>query len=88
MYEDRHLWIISQIPIALWIAGVLALYMAWAIGANDVANAMGPVSDQVPLRSGEQSRRLQFLNLRGHSSRVACDRYGTQRYVGYIFDRP
>ena len=32
---------ISQIPLALWIAGVLALYMAWAIGANDVANAMG-----------------------------------------------
>jgi len=25
----------------LWIAGGLALYMAWAIGANDVANAMG-----------------------------------------------
>ena len=34
--------LIFQIPIALWIAGVLALYMAWAIGANDVANAMGP----------------------------------------------
>ena len=33
--------LISQIPIALWIAGALALYMAWAIGANDVANAMG-----------------------------------------------
>ena len=33
--------LISQVPIALWIAGVLALYMAWAIGANDVANAMG-----------------------------------------------
>ena len=33
--------LISQIPIALWIAGVLALYMAWAIGANDVATAMG-----------------------------------------------
>jgi PiT family inorganic phosphate transporter len=33
--------LIFQIPIALWIAGVLALYMAWAIGANDVANAMG-----------------------------------------------
>ena len=33
--------LISQIPIPLWIAGVLALYMAWAIGANDVANAMG-----------------------------------------------
>jgi PiT family inorganic phosphate transporter len=32
---------ISEIPIALWIAGGLALYMAWAIGANDVANAMG-----------------------------------------------
>jgi len=28
-------------PIALWIAGAMALYMAWAIGANDVANAMG-----------------------------------------------
>jgi len=25
----------------LWVAGVLAMYMAWAIGANDVANAMG-----------------------------------------------
>ena len=25
----------------LWIAGGLALYMAWSIGANDVANAMG-----------------------------------------------
>ena len=32
---------ISEIPLALWIAGFLALYMAWAIGANDVANAMG-----------------------------------------------
>lgn len=28
-------------PAILWIGGVLALYMAWAIGANDVANAMG-----------------------------------------------
>jgi PiT family inorganic phosphate transporter len=27
-------------PVA-WIAGALALYMAWGIGANDVANAMG-----------------------------------------------
>jgi PiT family inorganic phosphate transporter len=27
-------------PTALWIAGALALYMAWAIGANDLANAM------------------------------------------------
>jgi PiT family inorganic phosphate transporter len=32
---------IPEIPLALWIAGFLALYMAWAIGANDVANAMG-----------------------------------------------
>ena len=32
---------LSEIPIEVWIAGVLALYMAWAIGANDVANAMG-----------------------------------------------
>ena len=29
------------IPVAIWVAGGLALYMAWAIGANDVANAMG-----------------------------------------------
>ncbi len=29
------------IPMEIWLAGVLALYMAWAIGANDVANAMG-----------------------------------------------
>ena len=33
--------LLSEIPMALWIAGFLALYMAWAIGANDVANAMG-----------------------------------------------
>lgn len=29
------------IPFEIWLAGGLALYMAWAIGANDVANAMG-----------------------------------------------
>jgi PiT family inorganic phosphate transporter len=29
------------IPLEIWLAGTLALYMAWAIGANDVANAMG-----------------------------------------------
>ena len=29
------------IPFEIWLAGALALYMAWAIGANDVANAMG-----------------------------------------------
>jgi PiT family inorganic phosphate transporter len=33
-------WLLD-IPVAVWIGGVLALYMAWAIGANDVANAMG-----------------------------------------------
>jgi PiT family inorganic phosphate transporter len=27
--------------MVLWLAGGLAMYMAWAIGANDVANAMG-----------------------------------------------
>jgi PiT family inorganic phosphate transporter len=31
----------AGIPLELWIAAFLALYMAWAIGANDVANAMG-----------------------------------------------
>ena len=29
------------LPVVVWIAAGLALYMAWAIGANDVANAMG-----------------------------------------------
>jgi PiT family inorganic phosphate transporter len=29
------------LPLAVWIGGLLAIYMAWAIGANDVANAMG-----------------------------------------------
>lgn len=28
-------------PLVVWMAGGLALYMAWTIGANDVANAMG-----------------------------------------------
>jgi PiT family inorganic phosphate transporter len=32
---------LAQIPVAVWLGAVLALYMAWAIGANDVANAMG-----------------------------------------------
>jgi len=31
----------AEIPMVLWLAGALSLYMAWAIGANDVANAMG-----------------------------------------------
>ena len=31
----------SALPLPLWIAALLAFYMAWAIGANDVANAMG-----------------------------------------------
>jgi len=31
----------TGIPFEIWLAGALALYMAWAIGANDVANAMG-----------------------------------------------
>ncbi len=35
---ETLLWGTSPI---IWIAGGLALYMAWAIGANDVANAMG-----------------------------------------------
>ena len=32
---------LGQLPVAVWLGAVLALYMAWAIGANDVANAMG-----------------------------------------------
>src|SRR5690606_34136438 len=33
--------VLAAWPPELWVAGALALYMAWAIGANDVANAMG-----------------------------------------------
>ena len=33
-------WLLG-VPTVVWLAGALALYMAWAIGANDVANAMG-----------------------------------------------
>jgi len=33
--------LLSAVPVTLLIAAVLAFYMAWAIGANDVANAMG-----------------------------------------------
>ena len=29
------------VPVLVWLAGALALFMAWNIGANDVANAMG-----------------------------------------------
>jgi PiT family inorganic phosphate transporter len=32
---------LTDVPFEIVLAGVLALYMAWAIGANDVANAMG-----------------------------------------------
>ena len=32
-------WLLD-IPVAVWLGGALAFYMAWAIGANDVANAM------------------------------------------------
>jgi PiT family inorganic phosphate transporter len=29
------------VPTLVWLAGAFALFMAWTIGANDVANAMG-----------------------------------------------
>ncbi len=32
---------LAEIPLVIWLAGGIALYMAWSIGANDVANAMG-----------------------------------------------
>ncbi|MEN8182769.1 MAG: inorganic phosphate transporter [Myxococcota bacterium] len=32
---------LGQVPMVVWLGAGLALYMAWAIGANDVANAMG-----------------------------------------------
>ncbi len=44
-----------EIPPTVWIAGGLALYMAWAIGANDVANAMG-TNGTTPERGDRGSR--------------------------------
>jgi len=38
--EALEPWLLG-IPAVVWLGGALALYMAWAIGANDVANAMG-----------------------------------------------
>ena len=38
--EPRGVGTLLGIPFEIWVAGALALYMAWAIGANDVANAM------------------------------------------------
>jgi PiT family inorganic phosphate transporter len=32
---------LGDVSATVWIAAALALYMAWTIGANDVANAMG-----------------------------------------------
>ena len=39
--KESPLPFLTEAPMELWLAGALALYMAWAIGANDVANAMG-----------------------------------------------
>ena len=47
---------LSEISIEIWIAGVLALYMAWAIGANDVANAMGASVGSGALRERDRYR--------------------------------
>lgn len=33
--------LLANTPTVVWLGAGLALYMAWAIGANDVANAMG-----------------------------------------------
>jgi PiT family inorganic phosphate transporter len=33
--------VILGAPAIVWLSAALALYMAWTIGANDVANAMG-----------------------------------------------
>jgi phosphate/sulfate permease len=30
-----------ELPIERWLAGAVACYMAWSIGANNIANAMG-----------------------------------------------
>jgi PiT family inorganic phosphate transporter len=33
--------LLAEVPSVIWMAGFISLYMAWSIGANDVANAMG-----------------------------------------------
>ena len=34
----------DQASIYILLAGALGLFMAWGIGANDVANAVGPMA--------------------------------------------
>ena len=40
-WRGQHVELWLGVPVAVWLGGALALYMAWSIGANDVANAMG-----------------------------------------------
>jgi len=54
-----------DIPIPVWIGGVLALYMAWAIGANDVANAMGTSVGSGALTIGRAVIVAGFLEFAG-----------------------
>ena len=94
-----HLDFLSEIPIEVWIAGVLGLYMAWAIGANDVANAMGftptsTVLDQVRSHCWrcDPGRGKIFEFAGAFSCGRTCDRYcgekrqGNARYdIGAFF---
>ncbi len=56
---------LSSLPPALWIAAGLALYMAWAIGANDVANAMGTSVGSGALRVRDAILVAAFLEFGG-----------------------
>lgn len=56
---------LSSLPPALWIAAGLALYMAWAIGANDVANAMGTSVGSGALRVRDAIVVAAFLEFGG-----------------------
>ena len=53
------------VSVVVWIAGALALYMAWGIGANDVANAMGTSVGSGSLTIGKAIVIAGFLEFTG-----------------------
>ena len=80
---------IFQVPLVIWLAGFLALYMAWGIGANDVANAMGTSVGSGALTSPRRHHRGRRPRiLRRVPGRRPCHRHGAQGHARHGHGRP